>query len=110
MDSVTYGINYSSVLNDLEHFHVADTQLPQDVMHILLEGIIPYTITLILSSFIFAKSYFSLGVLNQRILCFKFSRTEAADKPCCVAENTLHSLATIHQSGTYLNMILMYII
>jgi len=101
MDSVTYGINYNSVLNDLEHFHVANNQLPQDVMHILLEGVIPYTMNLMLHSFIFVKSYFTLNLLNERIFCFKFSRTESADKPCSLTENMLRPNSTIHQAGLY---------
>ena len=72
-------------------------------MHVLL-GVIPYTINLMLNNFVFVKSYFSLDVLNQRILCFKFSRTESADKPCSIKENMLQSSSTIHQSGMYLNM------
>ena len=43
-DSVTYGVNYERVLNQLDDFSVGNTQLPQDVMHILLEGVLPYTI------------------------------------------------------------------
>ena len=31
-DSVTYGVNYRSPLNSLKHFHVANSQLPQDVI------------------------------------------------------------------------------
>ena len=47
-DSVTYGINFSSTLNSLAYFHVANNQLPQDVMNILLEGVLPYTMKLTL--------------------------------------------------------------
>lgn len=50
-DSVTYGLNYRSALNELDDFHVCG-QLPQDVMHILLEGVIPYTMKAILQSFV----------------------------------------------------------
>lgn len=39
-DSVTYGINYRSPLNSIHNFHVASSQLPQDVMHVLFEGIL----------------------------------------------------------------------
>lgn len=102
MDSVTYGINFNSVLNDLEHFHVANNQLPQDIMHILLEGVIPYTMSLMLHSFIFVKSYFTLNFLNERIFYFKFSRTESADKPCSLTEHMLQPNSTIHQTGMYL--------
>ena len=41
-DSTTYGINNRSPLNDLKHFHAANFQLPQDIMHIVLEGVVPY--------------------------------------------------------------------
>lgn len=51
-DSVACGINYCSALNRLAYFHVADDQLPQDVMHVLLEGAVPYTMRLMLQVFI----------------------------------------------------------
>ena len=78
-DSVTYGVNFKSILNDLKHFHVANHQLPQDVMHILLEGVIPYSMKLMLQSFIRNKKYFTLNNLNERIFCFKYSRMEYID-------------------------------
>ena len=37
-DSVTYGVKFSSSLNDLDNFHVIE-QLPQDIMHVLVEGV-----------------------------------------------------------------------
>lgn len=78
--STTYGINFCSPLNDLAYFHVAD-QLPQDIMHILLEGVIPYELLLMLTSFITVDKYFKLDLLNDRIACFKYSNNEAKDKP-----------------------------
>lgn len=48
-DSVTYGVNFYSPLNDLDTFHVVN-QLPQDIMHILLEGVIPYELSCCLHS------------------------------------------------------------
>ena len=50
-DSVTYGINCTSELNKLEDFHVCNNQLPQDMMHILLEGVIPYLVKAMLQKF-----------------------------------------------------------
>ena len=47
-DSVTYGVNFTSPLNDLKYFHVANFQLPQDIMHVMLEGVIPYEMKLML--------------------------------------------------------------
>ena len=37
-DSITYGLNYSSPLNDVKYFHVSNGQLPQDIMYTLFEG------------------------------------------------------------------------
>ena len=77
--STIYGINYNSALNQLNNFHVVD-QLPQDIMHILLEGVIPYELSLMLTSFITQK-YFSSELLNDRIVCFPYSTQEAKNRP-----------------------------
>lgn len=65
-DSTTYGVNFSSTLNDLDNFHVVN-QLPQDIMHILLEGVIPYELTLMLKCFVVDEKYFTCTLLNDRI-------------------------------------------
>lgn len=80
-DSITYGINYESPLNKIHGFHVANTQLPQDVMHILLEGTLPLELKLMLSSFIRNKHYFTIEFLNDRISNFDYSSSEARNKP-----------------------------
>lgn len=79
-NSATYGVKFSSPLNDLAHFHVVD-QLPQDIMHILLEGVIPYELSLMLTNFITVEKYFKLELLNDRIACFAYSNNESKDKP-----------------------------
>lgn len=98
-DSVTYGVNCSSTLNDLAHFNVANNQLPQDVMHILLEGVLPYTMKLMLHSYVFTKKYITLDFLNDRITCFAFSRAEAKDKPCPLMARSLQPEGKINQEG-----------
>lgn len=80
-DSVTYGITNRSVLNDLPYFHVANSMLPQDVMHILFEGVMPWEVKLMLATFIQEKHYFTLNELNERIKCFSYGRSEARNKP-----------------------------
>ena len=57
-DSVTYGNNYKSLLNELEYFHVSYGQLPQDAMHILLEGIILHSLKLMLQYYVNHKGIF----------------------------------------------------
>lgn len=78
--SVTYGVNFPSPLNRLACFHVVE-QLPQDIMHVLLEGVVPYELLLMLTVFVTDKKYLSLDTLNDRILCFSYSSQEAKDRP-----------------------------
>lgn len=98
-DSVTYGLNHHSVLNKLKHFHVCNNQLPQDIMHLLLEGVIPYTLKPMLQSFVCVKHYFTIDTLNARISAFNFSRTESRNKPCRLSSKILHGEANINQTG-----------
>ena len=98
-DSVTYGVNYKSVLNELDDFDVCDGQLPQDVMHILLEGVIPYRIKVMLQSFICEKRLFTIECINQKLSSFKFSRSESRNKPTQLSPHILNGDGNISQSG-----------
>ena len=80
-DSTTYGVNYRSPLNDIKFFHVANDQIPQDIMHILFEGIIPLEMKLLLQSLIWEKAYFTLHFLNERIASFSYGKAEYRNKP-----------------------------
>lgn len=82
-DSVTYGLTHDSPLNKLTHFHVIN-QLPQDIMHVLLEGAVPYEVVRMLTHFITDKRYFSHSQLNDRIRCFAYTSQEARDKPSLI--------------------------
>ena len=86
-DLVTYGIN-RSVLNELYGFHVANGQLPQDVMHLLLE-VIPYELKLMLHEFTEVKKYFAMEDLNNGIHSFNYSPEEAKDKPPVLKAHSL---------------------
>lgn len=98
-DSITYGINYESPLNEIENFHVIN-QLPQDIMHVLLEGVIPYEISLLLTKFIVYQKYFSADHLNDRIACFSYSIQEARDKPSPIKGSIFTSrYPQLNQSG-----------
>ena len=71
-DSVTHGLNYFSALNKLEDFHVCDHQLPQDIMHVIIEGAVPYTLKAMLQSFISIKRYFTINTINEKDYVFQF--------------------------------------
>lgn len=79
-DSITYGVNFPSPLNDLHNFHVVN-QLPQDVMHLLFEGVVPYELSLMLTCFVLDNKYFTTDFLNGRIESFTYSTQEVKDKP-----------------------------
>jgi len=101
-DSVIYGINYKSTLNQLDNFNVGNGQLPQDVMHILLEGVLPYTIKAMLQSFVCEKRFFTIEILNQKISSFRYSRSESKNKPSQISSSVLTDDGTISQSGMLL--------
>ena len=95
-DSITYGMNYKSALNKLEDFHACNNQLPQDMMHIMLEGVIPYLVKAMLHSFVNIKRYFTIDIINQRVLNFKFSQLERKSKPSEIPSNILYDDGSIH--------------
>ena len=96
-DSVTYGVNYKSPLNKLDDFDVCDGQLPQDMMHILLEGAIPYTIKAMLQSLICEKCFFTIHSVNQKQVS-NLVQPESSNK---FSSHILHDDGNIHQSGNY---------
>lgn len=59
---------------------MANGQMPQDVMHVILEGVLPFEIRLMLKVFIYDKSYFGLNLLNDRLESFVYGRNEARTK------------------------------
>ncbi len=77
-DSVTYGINYRSTLNVID---VASGQLPQDIMHVLFEGVLIMEMKLLLRKFIYEDKYFDLDTFNLRISHFIYGRVDARNKP-----------------------------
>ena len=79
-DSVTYGNNATSPLNSIHNFHVAKSQIPQDVMHVLFEGVLPLETKLMLNSFM-GDGYITLELLNQRVCHFACGRSEAKNIP-----------------------------
>ena len=62
--SVDYEINYSSVLDSISNFSVV-TNIPHDVMHDLLEGVLPYKMKLLLTHLV-SEKYVTIGMINDR--------------------------------------------
>jgi hypothetical protein len=69
-------------LNELRHFHVIGGLTP-DIMHDILEGILPLVISKLLMYCIKSKS-FNLKTLNDIIENFKYKNREVIDKPSTI--------------------------
>ena len=73
-------VSRKSVLENIPNFSVVQN-LPHDIMHDLLEGVIPYEMKNMLMHFVNNSHYFTLQQLNERLLNYEFGYTEIADKP-----------------------------
>lgn len=78
--SQMYGVKRACPLTEkLEHFHVV-SGYPPDIMHDVLEGIVPVELSLCLTDLI-GKNYFTLHMLNQAIRDFNYTFTDKTDRP-----------------------------
>ena len=76
----TYGLKRACPLTEnLEHFHVV-SGYPPDILHDILEGIVPTELSLCLTDLI-AKKYFTLDMLNQAIRYFSYTFTDKTNRP-----------------------------
>lgn len=101
--STTYGVNRLSVLDKVEHFDVCKC-MPEDIMHILLEGLVPYETKLMLKQLIDESRCFTLKELNQRIESFDYGYMNKKNKPTAITRETINGLteAKLKQSGILL--------
>ena len=90
-DSVEYGINRDSVLNELTYFHVCSGGLLPDIMHDVLEGSLQYEMKLMLQEFILREKYITLDEFNARIERFDLGYMEEKDRPSPISDTTLRS-------------------
>ena len=84
--SIEYGINRRAALEDLPGFSVIDC-LPHDIMHDLLEGVVPREVKMLIEHCI-TNGFFQVTTLNQRLLAFDIGYSELADKPAVIENNS----------------------
>ena len=98
-NSITYGITCNSPLNQIDNFRVTNSQLPQDVMHVLLEGMLPLETKLM----ILALGFFTLDTFNQRCKYFAYGRAESRNKSAneFLAAHFSVASSKLHLSGMY---------
>ena len=99
-DSVSiYAVKKQSALNSLTHFHVVDG-LPSDIMHDMLEGILPRHIKVMLRKFIMGDMYFTLDQLNRNLSTFPFCTCHSRNKPSLI-KNVNQGDHHMRKSGIY---------
>ncbi|KAG7456398.1 hypothetical protein JOB18_008800 [Solea senegalensis] len=85
----TYGINRRSRLVDFPAFDLIQ-QMPQDIMHIILEGVAPMEIKCVLK-YLVLSGQMELDMFNSAMQSFPFSPLDIRDKPCPISVSTLAS-------------------
>jgi len=77
--SVNYGLDRRSILTEFPGFKITE-QLPQDLMHVLLEGVIPYVVKFLLQHYI-AEDLITIHQINARLMEFQYGYSQVKDKP-----------------------------
>lgn len=79
-----YGVKRGCLLTEsLEYFHFV-SGYPPDILHNLLEGIVPVELSLCISDLI-SKKYFTLETLNHAINTFAYAFNDKTDQPQPIA-------------------------
>ena len=97
--SVTYGINRESKIANAEGFNITE-QLPEDIMHILLEGIAPVHLGLFLKEILINNPALSVEAFNHKVKSFNYSYFESAAKPSYLIRDHINDDLTGKQTGT----------
>lgn len=102
-----FGVKSDCVLRkSLNYFHTI-TGFPPDILHDLLEGVIPVELSLCIKKMILLK-YFTLEYLNHKITSFPYQHSDKVDKPHQIPK-TFISRGTIegngHENATLLRLL-----
>lgn len=73
-------MNRLSCLDGAPYFDVTKC-LPHDIMHIILEGVLPRNCRLLLHYCIIERKYFTLNILNKAITEFPYADFEKTNRP-----------------------------
>ena len=97
--SKEYGVNRLSALDDVPKFDLCKC-LPHDIMHVLLEGVVPHHLKLLLQYCVNTSKYFSVQYLNTQITTFSYGYSESTNAPRPIDRDRLNSSdQKIVQSG-----------
>lgn len=74
---------------EFPHFDIIN-QTPQDILHVILEGVAPYEIKCVLKHFVLS-GYIDLDKFNNVIINFPYCPLDIRDKPCPISMSALSS-------------------
>lgn len=74
------GVKCRCVFSELPYFNVT-CSFPPDIGHDLLEGVVPYTLSLVLNKIVCVKKYISLAELNELLSAFPWDGRENRPMP-----------------------------
>ena len=98
--ATTYGLNRELSLNKLAHFHTTEGLIP-DVMHNVLEGVLPLAIKYILKHLL-ALTSFTVVELSRRMERFDYGVIEASNRPRGnLTTSQLNGRDSLRQSGEH---------
>lgn len=79
LTTFSHGVVRSCPLNDLNFYNYLDSPTV-DIMHDMLEGVVPFEIKIVLQKLI-SLGCFSLDVVNNRLMAHDFGRLESKNRP-----------------------------
>lgn len=99
------GIKEESIWNKLNYFHVVKN-LVVDVMHDLLEGVCWYDLIFVIEALIKKYNFFTLDILNYRILTFNYGPVNKKNKPPCLYYSEKGKLVIKFSAAEMLNFVI----
>lgn len=105
---MSMGIKRQSVFNELEYFHVCAPGLPPCLAHDLFEGVVAFDMALYIQYFVLNK-WFTYAQLNRHIVSFKYSRSDALDKPPEVKHQASRLSGNAVQNWVFLRLFVLII-
>lgn len=96
--TVLTGVNRKSHILDVKYFNIF-CSTPHDIMHIVLEGCLPYTIKMILQYFVKLK-ILTVNQINESIQYFEYSYIDYPTKPSTLTKAQLFGPGKFRQSAS----------
>lgn len=92
------GVNNLSPLHKAPFFKLTKC-FPQDIMHILLEGVVPHEFTLLVA-YLLEEKYLTLSELNSKIESLQYNYHDLKNKPSIIQKEAMKGTKKIGQNAS----------